>query len=212
MKRSAVSSGRLRYPVATPSPPMQISPATPTGTGLRWPSSMYTWVLAIGRPMGIRPAQFCISFDLIPRGEGCCFRWPIDIHEPLRRAIALQDLPHRARIAFFASKENIAHVAEDIRTLVHQLVEQRRGHKERRHPMPGKLRRKALRGQNPLPLDPHKPAPVQQRSPDLKSRRIKTAVGNLRHNLLRPQPHIVAVDHQPVDRTVGHTHSLGRPR
>ena len=32
-KRSAVNSGRFRYPRATPAPPMYISPLTPTGTG-----------------------------------------------------------------------------------------------------------------------------------------------------------------------------------
>ncbi len=35
----AVSSGRLRYPRATPTPPMQISPATPIGAGCRAASS-----------------------------------------------------------------------------------------------------------------------------------------------------------------------------
>src|ERR1044072_2056653 len=37
---SAVSSGRFRYPSATPAPPMYSSPRTPTGTGSRLSSRM----------------------------------------------------------------------------------------------------------------------------------------------------------------------------
>ena len=32
---SAVKSGRFRYPLAKPAPPIYISPSTPTGTGFR---------------------------------------------------------------------------------------------------------------------------------------------------------------------------------
>src|SRR5438105_9005344 len=56
MNFSAVSSGRLRYPRATPSPPIYNSPATPTGSGCRWPSSTYVLVFPMGRPMGTGPS------------------------------------------------------------------------------------------------------------------------------------------------------------
>ena len=52
MKRSAVSSGRRKYPRVTPAPPMYNSPATPTGTGSPYASRMYTRAFAIGRPIG----------------------------------------------------------------------------------------------------------------------------------------------------------------
>ncbi len=46
-KRSAVSSGRLRYPAATPAPPTRISPVTPGGT--RRPRSSVTYRCQPGR-------------------------------------------------------------------------------------------------------------------------------------------------------------------
>ena len=53
MNLSAVSSGRWRYPRASPSPPIWSSPTTPIGTGIICRSSMYSLVLPIGLPMGI---------------------------------------------------------------------------------------------------------------------------------------------------------------
>src|SRR5271157_791150 len=53
INRSAVSSGRYRYPRATPAPPINSSPVTPIGTGRKRRSSTYTRVFAIGRPIGI---------------------------------------------------------------------------------------------------------------------------------------------------------------
>ena len=55
MNRSAVKPGLLRYPRATPAPPMYSSPATPTGTGSRFRFATYSRVLAIGRPIGMGP-------------------------------------------------------------------------------------------------------------------------------------------------------------
>ncbi|MBM0259387.1 hypothetical protein JNW89_24300 [Micromonospora sp. 4G55] len=54
--RSAVSLGWCRYPRATPAPPTYSSPTTPAGTGFSHPSSTYSSVLAIGRPMGTEPS------------------------------------------------------------------------------------------------------------------------------------------------------------
>ena len=53
VNRSAVSSGRFKYPRATPSPAMKSSPATPMGTGFKLPSNRYTRVFAIGLPIGV---------------------------------------------------------------------------------------------------------------------------------------------------------------
>ncbi len=51
MNRSAVSSGRLRYPRASPAPPISSSPGTPIGAGTPRRSRMYRLVLPIGRPI-----------------------------------------------------------------------------------------------------------------------------------------------------------------
>ena len=47
----------VRYPRATPSPPMKSSPATPTGTGLLYGSRMKHSVLAIGLPTVMESAD-----------------------------------------------------------------------------------------------------------------------------------------------------------
>src|SRR6476646_12170253 len=60
--RSAVSSGRFRYPRAAPAPPTYNSPTTPTGTGAPLESSMYIRAFAIGRPIGMLSPDF-------PRGQ-----------------------------------------------------------------------------------------------------------------------------------------------
>ena len=51
MKRSAVSSGRPTYPRASPGPPMQISPTSPSGTGCPTSSSSTAEYVGRGRPM-----------------------------------------------------------------------------------------------------------------------------------------------------------------
>ncbi len=56
-KRSAVSSGRFRYPRATAGPPTYSSPATPTGTGLAYRSSRYTRRSPTGLPIGMTGAS-----------------------------------------------------------------------------------------------------------------------------------------------------------
>ncbi|CAM3617985.1 hypothetical protein COSO111634_20825 [Corallococcus soli] len=64
MKRSAVSSGRPRYPRPTCTPPMNSSPGTPWGTGRSATSSSRIRVFATGRPMGTeRPSA--------PRTHSC---------------------------------------------------------------------------------------------------------------------------------------------
>src|SRR5271154_3461431 len=66
MNRSAVRSGRFRYPAATPSPPMYSSPGNPTGTGRSAASSTWQAVLAIGTPMLTgSPARTFHSVDQI---------------------------------------------------------------------------------------------------------------------------------------------------
>ncbi|MNI40101.1 hypothetical protein D3C73_943040 [compost metagenome] len=58
---SAVSSGRLRYPFATCTPPMHSSPGMPTGTSLPSSDTMYRRVFATGFPIGIEASDGCTS-------------------------------------------------------------------------------------------------------------------------------------------------------
>src|SRR6266446_3104752 len=55
--RSAVRSGRLKYPRASPSPARCNSPKTPIGTGRHFLSRTYAWVFEIGRPMLTSPLR-----------------------------------------------------------------------------------------------------------------------------------------------------------
>src|SRR6185503_17746629 len=55
MNRSAVRSARLMYPLATPTPPMYISPTTPLPTASILSSSMYILAFLIGLPIGTLP-------------------------------------------------------------------------------------------------------------------------------------------------------------
>src|SRR5215467_10492749 len=60
--RSAVNSGLLKYPRASPSPPMYSSPATPTGTTPIRSSTTYAVVLLIGPPIPtVRAPSFTSS-------------------------------------------------------------------------------------------------------------------------------------------------------
>src|SRR4051794_2332941 len=51
-KDSAVKSGRCKYPLLSPSPPMKSSPVSPIATGSNLELRTYTVVFDTGRPIG----------------------------------------------------------------------------------------------------------------------------------------------------------------
>ncbi|KGD32207.1 ATP-dependent Clp protease adaptor ClpS domain protein [Burkholderia pseudomallei] len=61
MNRSRVSSGRFKYPRATPAPPTYSSPVTPIGTGSRRSSSTYSCKSGIRTPIGLAPKRMASS-------------------------------------------------------------------------------------------------------------------------------------------------------
>ena len=111
-----------------------------------------------------------------------------------------------------AAEQHLAQSAEGPgRVLRHQVEQRRRQPKGRDATSPEFLRQVGRRKQYLLVDDGHT-GPVQQRTPDFESGRVKTAVGGLRHHVGPIESDVVGVEYQPVDRAVRDGYSFRLPR
>ena len=187
--RSAVSSGRPRYPRASPSPPMYSSPATPTGTGPIPSSSTYT------ARVRDRPPDRHRRRLPGPRARSCTCerrRSPSartrSAADPSPASARSTSLTHagptapRPRTAAAAARED-ASAASSTTALNSAVVRNSVVTPCSPQRLPQLPRR-----QRHLPASsPTSRAPVQQRPPDLQRRRVeRTGVRRLRNPVRRP--------------------------